>query len=202
MTDYELDNMFPSEDPFYLDKKTIVFCMMDPVLNSEQQRVKTFVQSYNRYGYMDIRFQYKRPAGLIGSENDRRGYDLHFDKKSVSIAQAVEWYTFVDIIRKIRVLPKPVIIADVKTQLVKDIKLTIVEKPFDIEFFGVGGDEQDRNILIPTAGMLIAPKYAESLMEFVTKHRINGSVNSILMNHYFRKIAPANRVKHSYAKVL
>lgn len=201
MIDYELSNMFPSEDPFYLDKKTIVFCMMDPTKNIHQQQMRTFIPSYNRFGYMDIRFQYKRSAAVIGSENDTRGYRLKFDRSVISIDQVVEWYTFVDIIRKIRVLPNPVIIANVNTQLVKDIKVSILDKPFDLEFFGVGKDELDRNILIPTGGMLIAPKSASKLMEYVTTHRINGSLDSLLMNHYLRKIAPAERFKHSYARV-
>lgn len=199
-TDYEMDALRPSEDPYHLSKDTRVFIMADPTSNTDLFKLPYCQASYKRKGYENISVQYSKTATQIGRENDLRGYDLHFDRNSVTVEQVVEWYTFMDIIRKIRVLDKHVIITKVDSVLVKDIKLSILEKPADLEFFGVGHDEHGRDVLVPTLGMLISPKYADSLMNFTPARKITGSVDAIMMNHYIRKVSSIHRYKHAYAR--
>lgn len=112
-----------TEDPLYLPKDTKVFVMYDADdLEDTIQRDRTF-DLYGMYGYK-CSAQRLLSVNTINNSYEELGFEgIMTSRRDLTVLEIRQWYTFINILRKARVLQKHFIVTFTGYNMLNDIKI-------------------------------------------------------------------------------
>lgn len=186
------------EEVFHLRKDTKVYIIFNPDnMDSQVEKIKT-KNTFERMGYNYIKYQpYADPA----ADN---GYQLRFGGKfqldARLYAERVKWYSFANILRKIRKEETPVIITFAGHSLIQDIPKDIESSDFEI--IGYNFNLNNQRISDPKAGMYITPLLARSLFkDKILKDLLRLDMNDYMIKYYNEIQLELDEEKYKYLSV-
>jgi hypothetical protein len=167
------------EDPLYLPKDTKVFVIYDASdLQDTIDRDKLF-NSYGKYGYQ-CSAQQLLSVDIINNSEVELGFDgIMTSRRDLSVLEIRQWYTFINVLRKARVLQKHFIVTLTGYNLTEDITRRNLERPYTIFADGaaclVSTTEADRII----KRVLSHPNIGNSVREFLQNKARSQQTNNI-----------------------
>jgi len=186
------------EEVFHLRKDTKVYIIFNPEsMDGQVNKLKT-KNTFERLGYSDIKYQpYADPAADNGYQL-RFGGQFQLDARLY--AERVKWYSFTNILRKIRKEETPVIITFAGHSLIQDIPKDIESSNFEIIGYNFNLNNERR--ADAKAGMYITPLLARSLFkDKILNATILLDMNDFMIKYYNEAQLALNEEKYKYLSV-
>jgi hypothetical protein len=121
-----------TEDPLYLPKDTKVFVVYDADNIEDTIQRDRIIDMYGMYGY-ECRVQRLLDVNTINNCDEELGFSsIQTSRRDLSVDEIRQWYTFVNILRKARVLQKHFIVTFTGYRLDGDIERTYLSQAITI----------------------------------------------------------------------
>jgi hypothetical protein len=167
------------EDPFNLRKDTLCFILFDPEDMDSYKAKQVTEKSFLSYGYENIKPQ------LYTDLSKDYGYKLQFNNYD-DPTNRKKWYTFVNVLRKIRKEDNPVIITFAGSLLVKDILKSIENSQMEVLGYNFINNKRSCNV---ENGIFISPLMAKELYSYILQKQISIDIFNMI-NSYYRNNFP------------
>lgn len=120
------------EDPLYMPKDTKVFVIYDAnSLDDTISRDRT-IDMFGKYGYQCSN-QRLLSVDTINNSYEELGFDgIQVDSSHLSVLEVRQWYTFINVLRKARVLQKHFIVSFTGSEVFGDFPIGILERAITI----------------------------------------------------------------------
>lgn len=114
------------EDPLYLSKNTNAFVICNPNNLIQMKSKETIVNQLRTFGY-EPSIQYYVSVDKINNSDEELGFNLPVKKEVIGVDGVQQWYTFMNVLRKARILKEHFIVCFDDSEFRRDIPLKCLQ---------------------------------------------------------------------------
>lgn len=120
-----------TEEVFYIPRDTKVFCIYDPYSYEDNMQKDLTVNNFKTFGFNNISVQRLVRLDQVNNSEEELGFPgLPVRKEQFSNEEIFQWYTFINICRKARILNGHFVLAFSGNILREDIPSSVLKRSF------------------------------------------------------------------------